>query len=296
MITLSIDWEDFGQLFGKYHYNVISDPVKGAIERQTDIILDLLDDTGNKATFFILGILAKYRAQIVRKIASRGHEISIHGQNHKAMFLLSRDEARKDLEYAYKNITDIIGKKVYGFRAPFFSIISANLYALEILADLGIVYDSSVFPMKLYRYGIDNFDAKDRLYKLANGKEIVELPLTVYKFFGKRWPVSGGGYIRFMPKFLVNKIYDQLVNSDFNSMIYMHPYEFDSKKIDITSNYPKKVSQFNLKVRVSNLYWNLFRDSMTVKLKDLLSKYKFNTCLERAIYVKNSGDSPKILG
>lgn len=97
MMTLSIDWEDFGQLFGKYRHKVISEPVNGAIERQTDVILDLLDETGNKATFFILGMLARHRPQLVKKIASRGHEVGVHGQNHESMYSLSRASARKDL-------------------------------------------------------------------------------------------------------------------------------------------------------------------------------------------------------
>ena len=92
--TLSIDWEDFGQLYGKYHFNKITEPVNGAIERQTSIMLDMLEETNNKATFFILGMLAKYRPALVKQIAAKGHEIGVHGQNHTAMFSLSRDEAR----------------------------------------------------------------------------------------------------------------------------------------------------------------------------------------------------------
>jgi peptidoglycan/xylan/chitin deacetylase (PgdA/CDA1 family) len=93
--TLSIDWEDFGQLLGMYHYNQVTAPVNSAIERQTSIMLDMLDETNSKATFFILGMLAKYRPGLVKEIAARGHEIAIHGQNHKAMFSLTKEEAKK---------------------------------------------------------------------------------------------------------------------------------------------------------------------------------------------------------
>ena len=147
MITLSIDWEDFGQLFGKYHYGQISEPVKEAIERQTDIVLKILADTKNKATFSILGMLAQYRPNLVKKIASCGHEISIHGQDHQVMSSLSPERVRRDIEDAYNRITDIVGNKVYGYRAPFFSINKSNLYILEILTELGIVYDSSIFRL-----------------------------------------------------------------------------------------------------------------------------------------------------
>ena len=295
MITLSIDWEDFGQLFGKYHYNIISDPANGAIERQTDIILDLLDSTGNKATFFILGVLAQYRPKLVKKIATRGHEISIHGQTHANISSFSPEEARRDIEEAYKRIADIIGTRIYGYRAPFFSIDKSNLFILEFLTNLGLMYDSSIFPVKLPRYGIDNFSEKDMLYKLPNGKEIVELPLTIYKYLGKKWPVSGGGYIRLMPNLLIKKIFNSLHNKNISSMIYMHPYEFDSEPLDVSANYPSEVPVSKLKVQLLNLRWNIFRGSVKPKIRQLLTQYKFNTCLERAIYVKNNTNSPSIL-
>lgn len=295
MITLTIDWEDFGQLFGKYHHGQISEPVKGVIERQTDIVLNVLAETNNKATFFILGMLAKYRPNLLKKIASSGHEISIHGEDHQIMSSLSPEKVRRDIEDAYKRITDIIGNKVHGYRAPFFSINRSNLFILEILSELGIIYDSSIFPVKLSRYGIDNFDAEDKLYKLPNGKEIVELPLTVFKCFGKKWPVAGGGYIRLTPNFLINKIFDSLYSQGINSMIYMHPYEFDSKSLDVSVNYPYGAPASKLKVELQNFRWNLFRGSVKPKIKQLLTQYKFNTCLERAINVKNNTNSPELL-
>lgn len=295
-ITLSIDWEDFGQLFGKYHHDVISEPLAGAIERQTNIILDMLDETGNRATFFILGMLARYRSGLVRKIASRGHEIGLHGQNHETMFSLSPKAARIDLEDAYKVITDITGSRVYGYRAPFFSINKTNLYVLEMLSDLGLTYDSSIFPIKLPRYGIDNFDEKDALYKLPNGREIVELPLTVFSFLGGKLPVSGGGYIRLMPNWLIKKIFHDLDEANISSMIYMHPYEFDTEQIDVSSNYPNGVSRSTLKIHAQNFRWNLFRNSVRCKIKHLLTRYQFITCLERAIDVKSEGNSSELLG
>ena len=99
--TLSIDWEDFGQLLGMYHFDKVTEPVNGALERQTSIMLDMMDETNCKATFFILGVYCKIPARLVKNIAAHGHEIAIHGQNHKAMFTLTPDEAKKDLERKY---------------------------------------------------------------------------------------------------------------------------------------------------------------------------------------------------
>ena len=294
--TLSIDWEDFGQLFGMYHFDEITEPVRGSIERQTDIMLNMLDETNSKATFVILGMLAKYRPQLVKNIAARGHEIGIHGQNHKAMFTLTPDQARKDLKESVDIVSNITGQKIHGYRAPFFSVNETNLYVLEILTDLGLTYDSSIFPKKMPRYGIEGFSDKDALYDLPNGKQIVELPLTIANYFNRTWPVAGGGYIRLMPKMLVNKVFRDFKKQGKDSMIYMHPYEFDTKFISVADNYPPSAGYSKLKVLALNLRWNLFRNSVRGKILDLLKQNQFVTCLQKANYVKENGNSTELLG
>jgi polysaccharide deacetylase family protein (PEP-CTERM system associated) len=294
--TLSIDWEDFGQLLGRDRSGVLTPPLPGTIDRQTDIILDMLSETGKKATFFILGMLAKHRGDLVKKIAAEGHEIGLHGQNHINMRTLTREQAFRDLSDAQKLVTDIIGGPVYGFRAPYFSIDESNLYVLEILTELGLVYDSSIFPIKLKRYGIANFSRADSLYQLPNGKEIVELPLTVGEVNGKIVPVAGGGYIRAFPGFFLEKVFKKLNDQQQDVMLYMHPYEFDTRRIDASTNYPKDQSYSAAKTFLINLRWNLFRQTIRGKLKSLLTKYEFITCLKKAEYVKSHSHSPGILG
>ena len=283
--TMSIDWEDFGQMFGKYKFGEITEPIKGTIERQTKIILDLFDENHTKATFFILGVLAKFRPEIVKEIAARGHEIALHGQNHEAMFTLTPEKAYDDVSTSQKIVTDIIGAPVYGYRAPFFSLIRDNLYLLEILADLGLIYDSSIFPMLLPRYGIKNFPTEDALYKLPNNKHIVELPMTTAFFLNKQLPVSGGGYMRLMPEPLIKKVFKTIDAKNKDSMIYMHPYEFDTKSIDVSSNYPCESEYSKLKVAALNFRWNIFRPTITNKLRSLLKQNQFITAKEKAYQI-----------
>jgi polysaccharide deacetylase family protein (PEP-CTERM system associated) len=294
--TLSIDWEDFGQLLGRDRSGVLTPSLPKTIDRQTDIILEMLNESGKKATFFVLGMLANHRADLVKKIAAEGHEIGLHGQHHINMRTLTREQAFNDLSDAKKLITDIIGGPVYGYRAPYFSVDESNLYVLEILSELGLLYDSSIFPLKLKRYGIDNFPKEDALYRLPNGKEIVELPLTVGKFNGKDIPVAGGGYIRAFPKFFLNRMFKKLNDQQQNVMLYMHPYEFDTRRIDCSTNYPPDMNFSKAKTFLINLRWNLFRNSIRGKLKSLLNQYEFITCLKKAEYVKTSTHSPGILG
>lgn len=294
--TLSIDWEDFGQLLGRDRSGVLTPPLPVTIDRQTDIILDMLNESGKKATFFILGMLAEHRPDLVKKIAAEGHEIGLHGHMHINMRLLNRQQAFDDLSHAQKLVTDIIGTPVYGFRAPYFSIDETNLFVLEILTELGLIYDSSIFPIKLKRYGIADFNRQDALYKLPNGKEIVELPLTVGEVNGKMVPVAGGGYIRAFPQFFLNKMFKKLNQAEQNVMLYMHPYEFDTSRIDASTNYPEGQRFSPAKTFFINLRWNLFRQSIRGKLKSLLNQYDFITCLKKAEYVKNHPHSPGVLG
>jgi polysaccharide deacetylase family protein (PEP-CTERM system associated) len=293
--TLSIDWEDFSQLLGRDGSGVLTPPLPVTIDRQTDIILDMLNETDRKATFFILGMTAQHRPDLVKIIAAEGHEIALHGQWHINMRTLTREQAWKDLSDSYKLVTDIIGEPVYGFRAPYFSVDETNLYVLEMLTELGMVYDSSIFPIKLKRYGIANFNKADALYSLPNGKQIVEMPLTVAKMYGKDIPVAGGGYMRAIPKFFLNKVFRKLSKEEQQVMLYMHPYEFDTKRIDCSANYPEGTRVPAVKIFLINLRWNLFRNSIRGKLKSLLKQYQFITCLNKAKYVKNS-HSPAVLG
>lgn len=294
--TLSIDWEDFGQLLGRDRTGVLTQPLPQTIDRQTDIMLEMLDETGKKATFFILGMLAQYRPDLVKKIAAEGHEIGLHGQYHIDMRKLTRDQAYNDLNDSKKLVTDIIGAPIYGYRAPYFSIDNSNLYVLEILAELGFTYDSSIFPIELKRYGIADFSKEDTLYSLANGKEIVELPLTVAQLYGKNIPIAGGGYIRAFPGFFLNRMFRKLDRNRQNVMLYMHPYEFDTKRIDCSTNYPGNITYSKAKTFLINLRWNLFRNSIRNKLRSLLKQYEFIPCLKKAEYVKSNSHGATVLG
>ncbi len=294
--TISIDWEDFGQLHGVYHGHGQTEPVGGAIERQTGIILDMLDEAGVKATFFVLGMLAADRPQLVRDIRLRGHEIGLHGHRHVMMSELPLAQARQDLETCYKVVTDILGEKVHGYRAPFFSIDASSFPMLDAMAEIGLTYDSSIFPKKMSRYGVEGFEEEDCLYSLPGGGEIVELPLTVSHYLGSTWPVSGGGYIRLMPRFLVDRVFHDLRTSGKSAMIYMHPYEFDSRPIEVAANYPPAARRQTARVVFLNLRWNFLRSSVRGKIAGLLKEHKFITCLDRANHVKENGIRSKLLG
>jgi polysaccharide deacetylase family protein (PEP-CTERM system associated) len=218
---LSIDVEDYYQVIVKDYFSIDADP-SPEVERNTQWILDLLSENRVLATFFVLGNVAKRYPNLIRRMAAEGHEIGVHGYDHLQIFAMSPEEFSSSVKKAKELIEDHAGQQVVGHRAPAFSITRDSYWALDILAAAGFTYDSSIFPVKNRRYGIEH--AQKAIHRLPNG--LYEIPLSCVSLWGKTLPVAGGGYIRHFPywwtKFAINKI----AREGRPGILYLHPYEF----------------------------------------------------------------------
>ncbi len=193
------------------------------IYKNVDRILDMLDETGANATFFIIGWIAKKHPEIVKKIAKK-HHIGSHTLNHQLIWQQKPEEFEKDLTDSIKLLEDITGKKIDAFRAPGFSIRSSEKWAFEILAKNGITYDCSIFPAK-HAHGGMAIDGKIEPFILEYGSaKIKEFPISTKKIFGKNIIFSGGGYFRLCPYFLIKK---WSKDNSYN-MSYIHPRDLDA--------------------------------------------------------------------
>jgi len=197
-------------------------------EAQTHRLLDLCDRTGTRATFFVLGWVAERQPQLLREIAARGHEIACHGYGHELLYQIGPERFRDDVKRARGVIEDAIGAKVAGYRAPSFSITSQSLWALEILAEEGFSFDSSIFPVRHHRYGIPGFPREPVRLMLPSGASIVEFPLTTLAWGRLRFPVAGGGYLRLLPFALLRWGIGRLVASQRPTVLYVHNWEIDA--------------------------------------------------------------------
>jgi len=289
--VFTVDWEDFGQLTTKYRFNKITSP-KNDIERQTNIILQTCNDYNIKGTFFVLGITAKYRPDLVRLIYQEGHEIALHGFFHEALNTISYKRIYNDILESKKLVEDIIGSEIFGYRAPFFSLTRNRLKTLELLSELGFIYDSSIFPAFLSKIGISNFSPKNAYYELANKSKIVELPLSTVGILNTRFSLSGGSYMRLLPQPLIVAFFRRIERNLDPGMIYLHPYEFDNKKIKVESNYPEFFLKDKIYAAIQNLRWNLNKNSIENKIKYLFSEYKFTSCKDVASIIL---ENPPIL-
>lgn len=194
------------------------------IHENVERVFRILKDTKTKATFFIIGWIAKTYPELVRKISDK-YQIGCHTMNHQLVWQQSPAEFREDVETGVKMLEDICGKKVECFRAPGFSIRESEGWAYEILADLGIKYDCSVFPAQHAHGGMPSYPKAAPGIIEYKGIQMKEFPVGFKTIAGKHFVFSGGGYFRLFPYSLIKKWSQE--SSEY-MMAYIHPRDLDA--------------------------------------------------------------------
>lgn len=194
------------------------------IFQNVERLFRILDDTDTKATFFIIGWIAKMYPELVKMIASK-YQIGTHTMNHQLVWQQSRKEFKEDVVSSVKLLEDITGKKVECFRAPGFSIGENDGWVFEILVNAGIKYDSSVFPAPHAHGGIPKFTKTYPSIIEYNGSKIKEFPVSYIKIANRHVMFSGGGYFRVMPYSLIKHWTKE---SDDYLLSYIHPRDLDA--------------------------------------------------------------------
>jgi polysaccharide deacetylase family protein (PEP-CTERM system associated) len=223
MNILTFDIEDW------YNCDFISsdfdwDKHEVRIYESVDRILNELGMRNLKATFFCLGWLAEKHPGVIRKIHDQGHHIGCHSYQHELSYRFDRKSFKEDTLKAKSLIENVIGEPVDAFRAPGFSITEKNLWALEVLCELGFLYDCSIFSGQHDYGGLPNFgESTPTLIRLPNGSQIKEFPMTTKKIYGKKVVFSGGGFFRIIPYSLIKKWGYQSTYL----ITYFHPRDFD---------------------------------------------------------------------
>ena len=187
-------------------------------------ILGILEDTDTRATFFIIGWIARRYPDVVRRISEK-YQIGCHTMRHQLVWQQTPEEFRRDVETGVKTLEDITGKKVECFRAPGFSIHESEAWAFEVLNDLGIKYDCSVFPALHAHGGMPSYpkDAPGIIH--YNGVEMKEFPVSFQNIAGRHVVFSGGGYFRFFPYYFIKKWSKE--SPDY-LLCYIHPRDLDA--------------------------------------------------------------------
>jgi polysaccharide deacetylase family protein (PEP-CTERM system associated) len=226
-LLLSFDFEDWHQLVHRTLGVPDWDTRGTALERQTQAVLELLDEVGAKATFFLLGITARRYPDLVAEIVERGHEPASHGFAHERVHRQTREEFRSDLERSVELIEQQTGRRPVAYRAPAFSINRETPWAYEVLAELGFRYDSSQYDSPRIPNRIGSIPQTPYRLELPNGGEVWELPISVGELGGRRLPIGGGSYWRLLPTPLLVRGLRTALATNAHPVLYFHPYELD---------------------------------------------------------------------
>ena len=271
--ALTIDLEDYWSVFSRHWLNNDIEPTEAVVDN-TEWFLDTLDHFKVRATFFVLGDIARKFPNLVKRIADIGHEIASHGMSHTKILDMDRAAFRREAAQSKNIIEDIIAQPVVGFRAPAFSITPKTSWALEVLAEEGYEFDSSIFPVAGKRYGWEDFSRHICVVQLPSSREITEIPLATVRWLGRDWPVCGGGYFRCFPYFLTKKALNS-IQKERPIVVYLHPYEID------TEPYCAEVSHFDIsqnQIASRHHTHQLYkRYSVKAKIARLLSDFTFTT-------------------
>lgn len=243
-------------------------------------ILELLAEGGTRGTFFTLGWVAERHPDLIRRIASAGHEVASHGYGHELVYSLSPAEFREDVRRSKEILEDVSGRPVTGYRAPCFSITE---WAVDILQELGFEYDSSVFPTVAHdRYG--------RLRSVEMGRPVVELRpgfhevcISCLPIAGRAIPWGGGGYFRLLPGSAWRAGVRRILDSGTPYVFYIHPWEIDPGQPRVSGL--GRVSRFRH-------YVNL--DRSEARLGALLSRFRWTTVREVLESWKQRGAVPSL--
>lgn len=269
--AISIDVEDYFQVAALAKSINVSewDRIPSRVEANTHKILDLFDKHNVKATHFILGWIAERYPELVKEIANRGHEVASHGFSHQLIYTQGQETFRQETIKSKELLEDITGEKVIGYRAASYSITKRSLWALDILAELGFKYDSSIFPILHDRYGIYGSPEEPHVLQTPKGHRLVEYPLSTYKILGQTLPIAGGGYFRLYPYWLSRYFYRKLNKNSKSFVFYLHPWEVDPEQPKV------EVSRFSKFRHYNNL------EQCENRLAALLSEFNFTTIVEK---------------
>jgi polysaccharide deacetylase family protein (PEP-CTERM system associated) len=296
--ALTIDVEDYFHVtaFERCISPAQWDSCQLRVEDNTLCILDLLDEFGVKATFFVLGWVAERKPGLVKEIAKRGHEVASHGYGHRRVYNQTQSEFRDDIRRSKSLLEEMTGEVICGYRAPSYSISHKCLWAYDELVEAGYRYDSSVFPISHDLYGIPDwprypftvakgadgrwgpFDGPESssaaLWQAkprdGNSRNLREIPITTLSIAGKSIPIAGGGYFRLFPyaftKWGLKRI-NRLEQRPF--VFYLHPWEIDPDQ--------PRMKGAGLKSRIRH-YLNLRRTES--RFRRMLADFRFATISE----------------
>ena len=264
--AFSVDVEDWYQV-SDFEAQVRFDEwdrYESRVVANTRRVLSLLDEFGVKGTFFILTWNAERHPELVEDIASRGHEVATHGYAHRLVYEQGRDIYRQDLERSQQILERLTGKRARGYRAPSFSVTAKSMWALDVMLECGIEYDSSIFPVQDALYGVPGALRFPFVIHSVGERQLVEFPMTTARVGKRNLPLGGGAYLRVLPYPYMRWGMRRVNKEGQSAVVYLHPWEIDPEHPRLHSRGKRGVSSHYINLR-----------AMEDKLRRLLSDFRF---------------------
>lgn len=263
--ALTVDVEDYFQVAALAEAVSRDDweAMEYRVEANTDRLLARFDQHGIRATFFTLGWVAERSPALVRRIQAAGHEIASHGYSHQLIYNQTPEIFREETRRSKQILEDITGQSVTGYRAASYSITNESRWALDILAEEGFTWDSSIFPVHHDRYGMPGTPRWPHRLKTDEGHELAEFPLSTLQLPGYTLPIAGGGYFRLFPYWFSQWGLGQINRQSQPFVFYLHPWEVDPGQPRLKVKWLSRFRHYN----------NL--DVCEARLEKLLRRFRF---------------------
>jgi polysaccharide deacetylase family protein (PEP-CTERM system associated) len=272
--ALSIDVEDWFQVsdFEAQVRFAEWDQYEARVVQNTRRLLTLLAAHNVQATFFILTWNAERFPELVQEIDAAGHEIATHGYAHRLIYTQTPQEFREDLQRSLTILEGLTGKKVLGYRAPSFSITKDSLWALDILLELGLQYDSSIFPLRDTLYGIADSHRFPYVIRHNGSRSLVEFPMSTVRLLRSNLPLAGGAYFRVLPYRFFRWGMKRLNRERRPAILYLHPWEIDPDQPRISSRGKRGYSSHYLNLHTTEQKLaRLLRDFSFAPVREVLA-------------------------
>lgn len=227
--AMTVDVEDYFQVsaFESIVEQSDWDSLKLRVGDNTHRILDMFAQHNVKSTFFTLGWVAKRCPDVIKRIVDEGHELASHGLAHQRATTMSKQALFDDIKQSKDILEDISGTEIKGYRAPSFSINDSNVWAYDILKELGFTYSSSTYPINHDLYGVPDWPR----FKYVRDNGLIEIPIPTIKKKDTNVGIGGGGYFRLYPYWLSRKrIVNYMKTESAPYSFYFHPWEIDAEQ------------------------------------------------------------------
>ncbi len=265
------------------------------MDQTTRWLLDELGERRIRATFFVVGQIAESHPDLIRRMIDEGHEVASHSWAHRRVHHFTPTSFREDVRTSKDALEQAGGAAVVGFRAPTFSIMRETAWAIDVLAEQGMLYDSSIFPIHHDRYGVPDAPRTPFIVRGVD-RELLELPLLTLSLLGMNLPVAGGGYFRLFPLTLMERGIRRAGRMPLGApVLYFHPWEFDADQPKLPL---KRLSKFRTYVgigRSRGRFQKLLRQYQFAPVADIVARLnQERESLPRFSLTNEAGQAPEV--